>query len=621
MVNIKRALQTAQREEVLEKRERLLTKILSAYPSNVAAKRLLKELYSQPHQLPDQLIIKFEHQYRKGSLNELEHELIQYKNIYGRDPRFSRIMGLTLVAQGNTEMAIKCFAQEVKLAPQSEDALFNLANAYQTNGNYSKAVATFDRVLERKANHLGALNNKALALIELERFEEARLLLLEASKLDPKQVSVWVNLGMTYSRLDRLDQSITAFEKAIDINRSTAEAYLNLIETLEKWNKLRAAAEWLEKAQQCLPHNPDLVFWEARLLYRNKKHQAALHLLKQIDPDIISSGRKASFFEIRGKVLDETNLADAAFENFTSMNGLLRQEADRRRIDSQSYVTRYVDQLSRLKSTKDLPPPQTSGKSAQSSYLTPVFMIGFPRSGSTLLDHMLSKDSRISVLEEKNLIASVKHHFSITSELEPFHSYQLRLNSQLFYQEQVERILERKLRDNEVLIDKHPLNLLELPFIKALFPNAKFIVNIRHPLGSVFSCWMQNFDLNPAMANMLDLDDITILYDTAFATLTETDRLMGLTCFYVRYEDLIASSEEVLTSTKNYLGLFSNHASESDNLRRSKVKRINTPSYSQVSDVLYTKALERWKNYLHYLEPQKQQLNRWIEHFGYVDDA
>ena len=159
----------------------------------------------------------------------------------------------------------------------------------------------------------------------------------------------------------------------------------------------------------------------------------------------------------------------------------------------------------------------------QATWLQPTFLIGFPRSGTTLLDTILRTHSKIDVIEEKAILSKAQLHLgnklSIV-DIENLTSGEL-ANAKEIYFEELEKFVSTK--SGGCVIDKLPLNILDVPIIHKLFPTAKFILALRHPLDSILSCWMQLFRLNPAMANMVELDRIVDFYGEAMTVLELSD--------------------------------------------------------------------------------------------------
>ena len=153
--------------------------------------------------------------------------------------------------------------------------------------------------------------------------------------------------------------------------------------------------------------------------------------------------------------------------------------------------------------------------------------------------------------------------------------------------------------------------------INRAFPEARFILALRHPLDCILSCWMQDFKLNAAMANMVDLDRIVDFYCVAMKVFNLSQKRYGINVHRIRYEDLIEDFEAETTSILNFLGL--EWEADLVNYQATALARrkINTPSRSQVIKLIYKTASYRWKHYEKHLEKFKSQLAPWFEEYGY----
>ena len=168
-----------------------------------------------------------------------------------------------------------------------------------------------------------------------------------------------------------------------------------------------------------------------------------------------------------------------------------------------------------------------------------------------------------------------------------------------------------------LVVDKLPLNTIKAGLIHRIFPQARFLFVQRHPCDCVLSCFMQNFKLNDAMVNFLDLADAAQVYDEVMTLWQQYQAVLPLRVHTVRYETLVEAFEETVTPILDFLGVgwddgVQNYGETA--LRRGK---IDTPSYDQVTQPLYTRARGRWKRYRNHLQPVLPLLLPWARHFGY----
>jgi hypothetical protein len=253
-------------------------------------------------------------------------------------------------------------------------------------------------------------------------------------------------------------------------------------------------------------------------------------------------------------------------------------------------------------------PPSAAGRRA------PVFLVGFPRSGTTLLDTLLMGHSGVHVLEEEPILQRVGEALGDFERLPALEQEEIERLRALYFAE-----LDAFDPDanGKTVIDKLPLNILGAPLIHRLFPEAKLILALRHPCDVVLSCFMQNFDLNDAMANFLDIGDAARLYDLVMTFWTRARALLPLDVHEVRYEALVEDKEREMRALVDFLGLpweerLLDH--EGTALRRGP---IVTPSYAQVVQPIYRRAAGRWERYRDQLAPVLPLLAPWAEKMGY----
>ena len=168
-----------------------------------------------------------------------------------------------------------------------------------------------------------------------------------------------------------------------------------------------------------------------------------------------------------------------------------------------------------------------------------------------------------------------------------------------------------------MLIDKSPLFLTKAVLIQRLFPNARFILALRHPCDVLLSCFMSNFRLNNAMSNFLRLEDAAEFYDLTFQHWERARALFPLNVHTIVYERLVEDVEAEVRPLFDFLGL--DWRDEALDHRATAKARglITTASYSQVVEPIYKRAAGRWEGYRHHLEPILPVLRPWVEKFGY----
>lgn len=256
---------------------------------------------------------------------------------------------------------------------------------------------------------------------------------------------------------------------------------------------------------------------------------------------------------------------------------------------------------------------------AATQYLRPfsiAFLVGFPRSGTTLADTFLMGNSDCLVLEELPLLNDAAASLGPMEGLPDVDSRRLE-EARESYLERVRSIVRE--REVKVIIDKFPLNLLAAPIIHSLFPGAPVIFVQRHPCDAVLSGFMQSFEPNIGMASFLELEDAADFYDQVMRVWEASRRALDLNVHTIVYERLVLDPSGTLRPIIDALGLewdetMLDHVSTA--ARRGVL--LNT-SYNQVTEPLDPAPSGRWRRYEKQLGPVLPVLLPWAERLGYKD--
>jgi tetratricopeptide (TPR) repeat protein len=350
----------------------------------------------------------------------------------------------------------------------------------------------------------------------------------------------------------------------------------------------------------------------ASIFYEKKDYNAALKILS--DSFVFTRALKEKTgarptYHLRAKVLQAMGNYQDAHKDFTAMNQLARTSY--KQIEPDDPVTRYS-----AITLEDLPIYHSS----QVLPYTPVFMIGFPRSGTTLLETILGTQTNIQTLSEVGGIAIVKREIEQLGKTFPEDITTLTEQEidqlRVTYFEHNNQFLDTK-KCFSILVDKLPLNLIQIPLIKTLFPDAKFIFSLRHPVDVCLSCFQQDFALNDAMFHFTDLEQSFMRYRDTMELFEKYRTKLDLNLLTVRYEDLITDLDHVASKIFEFLNVTTdNRYRDFHKLNQQKI--ISTPSRAQVSQPLYQSSQYRWKHYADQLEPYIPLVQRFVTQYGYT---
>jgi len=505
-----------------------------------------------------------------------------------------RLQGYDLQTQGRFAEAIACYEQVVAADPGDWEIWNNLGNARRAAGDQAGAIEALAKAAAFRPDEPGLHYNLAAALAEAGRTDESALAILEAARLTPDDAPPLLDLSRSLSALGRYDEAESVYRRA----PSHAAAWLERGQMLERGNRLDRLPALIAEAAARGMRFPYL---DALALDREGRTREALAQAQAAGDD--DPVRRALLV---GRLADKAGEAALAFEAYAEMNRLVAASSPGAREAAAGYRV-HVSALAGML-TSDYAARWAPVEAGERS--APIFLVGFPRSGTTLIDTLLMGHPDLHVLEEVPLLeraAAALGDFARLPDLDAVETERLRD----LYFEALGPIPGKR------VVDKLPLNLLGVPLIHRLFPDAKLIFAERHPCDVVLSCFTQNFDLNPAMANFLDLEDAARLYDLVLAFWTRAREILPLDVHTLRYEALVEDKEAEMRALVAFLGLPWDEG-VLDNVG-SAIRRgpIATPSYAQVAQAVYARASGRWERYREQMAPVLPRLAPWAERMGY----
>jgi len=444
------------------------------------------------------------------------------------------------------------YNHSMKSQDPPQEYLQSIINLY-TEGKLQQALSESNQMLERFPNSVILYNIAGASNAALMQFDAAIDSYKQALKIKPDYADAYFNMGIAIKDKGDLEAAIDSYKKAIKIKPDYAEAYINICEAYEKFNKLAELSEVISRAKTALKEFPNnLLFYEALYNFRSNNYEHCEKLISLVNIDEPGLIKRHLFLQLKAKLHHYQKNYKSAFNCFAEMNQSVINSSDYKGNEAQAYFDDLLHRGQQLKSIIETPYSQIL---AEPSIDTPTFLIGFPRSGTTLLDTILRTHSKIDVIEEKGMLWKAQIHLGgklSIFDIENLTSGEL-ANAKEIYFEELEKFVS--IKSSGCIIDKLPLNILDVPIIHKLFPAAKFILVLRHPLDSILSSWMQLFDLNAAMANMLELDRVVDFYVEAMTILELSEKRYSLNIHRIRYEDLVLDMKLEVSSLLRFLEL------------------------------------------------------------------
>ena len=490
-------------------------------------------------------------------------------------------LGILNLESGDLDASIPYFEKSKKLNPKSSQVYFNLGLAFS----------------KKKEKILAKINYK------------------KAIKLDPNNSLAFYNLGTIYQNNFETDKAEQYLKKSIDLNPNFILAFNNLFNLYDRSNQLDKYSELLERAQNSLSEKNLISFYSGINQYKKKNYQQAIEILENLKLEENNFIQNINRHTILAKSYDHIKNFDKAFYFFKSNNDLVKNYYGKN-INEKifiNYVNQRVDFFNNFKVNK------WKHYSKKNEFTDPIFLIGFPRSGTTLLDTILRTNKSVEVIEVKPILKNfliklekeTKNDFNQLYDLDQEYIKEM----QNFYFSEREKYQKNK--KTKIVIDKLPLNIIHIGEILRIFPNAKFVLALRHPYDSVLSCFMQQFDLNPAMKNFLSLENSAILYDLVMRLWSIYKKIFKINLHIIKYEDVVIDFEKTTKEIFKYLDLDWSDDTKNFYLTAKNRIDISTPSYNQVTSPLYLKSLNRWKNYEKQFKDIKKYLDKWVNEFNY----
>lgn len=514
----------------------------------------------------------------------------------------ARIEGYIHQQEGRSEAAAAAYRRAIAADPNDLSSWNNLGNILAESGDIEGAIAAFERAITLAPADLPIYLNLAELLRVAQRHEARLKTLLDAGAFAPDDPKLLTETGMAHAALDDLDSAIASLERALEVAPDFGEAQLELGMIYESLNRVDDLAALIARTDKdsAPPEFAFLLAWQAR---REERFDDAQALAARI-PETIHPLRR---LHLIGGIADRCDDPDAAFAAFEGMNQAALAEATP--LSGPSFREQVEADVAAW--NEEWAAGWTAFEPAAAPSRDPIFLVGFPRSGTTLLDTMLMGLDDLSVIEERPMAARTKALVEgDLAALTPAHIDELR--SAYF-----DFAREYGWDGKRWLVDKHPLNMTRAPLLHRLFPQARFIFAERHPYDAVLSCFMANFQMNFAMRSFTSLGEAARTYDAAFTAWHRATSLFPVDTHAVRYERLVVDPAGELAPLVDWLGLAWDDALLDHTQVARNRGRVRTASYSQIGEPLYTRAAERWRRYADHLAPVMPILRPWAERMGY----
>ena len=499
------------------------------------------------------------------------------------EPNASQIMALVLMREDNAQAAVTHLRNANQSMPDHPPVLNMLGVALGPTGNRAAARKEFVKVKGLAPDYLDARFNLAQLEIDENQFSQALTEYNDILAAQPLNAEALAGRAKASLLLHDIGDAIEDAEQGLKIDETNVSASLTLAEA-----KLRNG--------------------EAEL-----GRQIALQVVARKD---IAPSDRANAFGLAADAADRLGLYDEAFNNYTESNNAFAFLSRHVMSEPPSpynplTIRKLMDHLKDV--AGDAPPPCADHQVA--------FLIGFPRSGTTLLEQVLAAHPQVTSHGERTALSDACGDLLLSEDglnkLGHLNEVQAAYYRTTYWQEIAK--LGPLPAKGDIYLDKMPVNTVFLPVIAKVFPTAKILFAVRDPRDVVLSCFQQRFTFNQAMYQLLSLGKAAKYYDQVMALGVKARELFELQICDLRYDDIVDDLEGQARQAIEFLGLEWD-PQVLDYRDSIKSRAVVTPSAGQVVEPIYRRSLGKWKNYEAQLAPVLAQLAPWVSHWGYGDE-
>jgi len=469
-------------------------------------------------------------------------------------------------------------ARCLELAPGFNAARHNYALVLQRQDRYEEALHEVERLLKSDPHDPSGRNLKAALLGKLGEVQQAAEIYRRVLDQHPTHPKVWHSYGHALRTSGRQQEAIAAYRRTVELSPAYGEAYWSLANL----KTFQFSAEDIEQ------------------------------MLRQLEGQDLSVDDRFHFHFALGKALEDAGDFERSFEHYAEGNRLRRSVI----VYEPEAVSERVEQTKALFTPEFLESRRGSGAAAKD----PIFIVGLPRAGSTLLEQILSSHSAVEGTMELPDIGAMARELGMRSGAGAVSAYPGVLAS--LDRDELQALGERFLQNTRIqrktdapyFIDKNPGNWMHCGLIQLILPNARIIDARRHPMSCCFSVFKQHF----ARGNRFsyDLAELGRYYRDYVNQMAHFDLVMPGRIHRAIYEHVVDDTEAEVRRLLDYCGL----PFEDGCLRFYENERaVRTASSEQVRRPIYRDSLDQWTHYRPWLDPLEAALGPALENWSSTD--
>lgn len=532
----------------------------------------------------------------QNRLDEAVSSYLRAARISPNVPEIHSELATMLRALGRLDEAKHHLQETIRLQPTVE-AYLTLGNIQSSQGLASDAVPNYQEALKLAPDRADISNTLGFALYSLGKLNEAVDCYQLALKNKPDFPAAYDNLGRALMMLGKINEAVSCFQEALRLNPAYIHAASCIVSAYELGGDHQKAGEHLIPLIEKHPYDPAVAMAFVRLGKYLGRGQEALELAEKVlQQKNLGSLDKRQLHFSSGKLYDAMNAYDKAFAHYQSANAIQAPfyDAAKHASDIDTLISTFsADLLQRL--------PRASHISER-----PIFVLGMPRSGTSLVEQILASHPQVFGAGELSDMSRISAR--MVAMLDPKAGFPRCIHkltesyANTLAQDYL-RVINAKSADAARVTDKMPHNFLYLGLIALLFPKARVIHCMRNPLDTCLSIYFQYFSASHTYS--YDLAHIGSHYREYERLMAHWRQVLDISMLEVRYEDVVTHPDEMIRKLVDFSGLEWDPVC----LRFYESKRlVSTASYDQVRQPLHPKSINRWKHYEQFLGPLKTAL-------------
>ena len=528
------------------------------------------------------------------NLKQFEAAINSFKKALQLQPRHAGVwlnMGVAQKDMGDLSGAVESYRRCIQLKPDYALAYFNLANTQKLLGDIEQAVKNYEFAIHYNPNIVQLYFNFANTLKDLERFGDAIFIYQRGLELNPNHVDLLLNLGNCQKYRGDFRSAEASYRRAIEIDPKSVQGHFNLGNTLFEAGDPEGAAKSYKAALELKPDFAECYRCYAMVGKLAADTVALNRMASAMSAPEASEADKILYHFAIAKVAEQSGDAESCVSHLDAGNALKRRLSNYN-LSRDRNLFSSIKQYFRTREIEDMPKNRTENISGR----TPIFILGMPRSGTSLIEQILSSHTDVygaGELEALDKAVQGSHWTGNGSHDEAFAS--------------IRKIYLQALTDfpaTRFITDKMPLNFQWIGFILRAIPGAKIIHTRRNPMAVCWSNYKTHFPaIGLAFGNsQTDIAEYYHLYED----LMEFWRTQFPDCMYeIDYEALTSDQETETRKLANFLGLPWQKSLLNFHLNH---RTVTTASSLQVRKQMYSGSSEEWRKYAQWLQPMIQSL-------------